>query len=69
MYIQHKNHAKEEHLFKIMKSHFGNTLCTFKNQYKSISTYYLSQDHVHHKTNNTNSSQVNMHINIIEHIT
>ena len=32
-------------------------------------TYSLNQDHVHHKTNNTKSSQVNMYINIIEHIT
>ena len=32
------------------------------------STYSLSQDHVHLKTKNTKSSQVNMHININEHI-
>ena len=29
-------------------------------------TYSLSQNHVHHKTNNTKSIQVNMHINIIK---
>ena len=37
--------------------------------YKSISTYSLSQDHVHYKTNTSKSSKVNMHINIIENIT
>ena len=31
-------------------------------------TYSLSQDHVHHKTKNTNSNEANMHFNIIEHI-
>ena len=33
-----------------------------------ISTFSLSQDHVHHKTNNTKSSQSNMHFNIIKDI-
>ena len=31
-------------------------------------TYSLSQDHVHHKTKNTNSNEANMHFNIIEYI-
>ena len=68
MLIQNRNYSKKGHLFKNMQIYFGNTICTFKNQYKSIRTYYLSQDYVHHKVNNIKSSQVIMHINIIEHI-
>ena len=68
MHIQHRNHAEEGHLFNSMQSLFRNIVYAFKNQYKSISTNYLSQDHVHHNTNTTKCSHVNMHINIIEHI-
>ena len=30
-------------------------------------THSLSQDIIHHQTNNTKSSQINKHINILEH--
>lgn len=68
MHMQHINLAKKGHQFKIMQEYFGSTLCTFKTQYKSINTYHLTRDHAYNKTNNTRSSQVNMHINKIANI-
>ena len=46
---------------------FEKPLCIYKVTIPINKTYLLSQDHVHHKTNNTTSSQVNKHINILEH--
>ena len=67
MYIQHINHAKEGHLFKSMQS-LWKYLMHIREPIQVNKHILLKSRHVHQKTNNTKSSQVNIHINIIEHI-
>ena len=67
MYTKNLNRAKKGHLIKACKLNLKR-LMHIQELIQINSTYSLSHDHVHHKTNNTKSSQVNMYINIIEHI-
>ena len=55
------NHALKGHFIKYA-IHFENLLWTYKETIPITKTYSLSHSHVHHKTNNINSSQHAYHI-------
>ena len=46
---------------------FEKTFMHIQEYHTNNKTHSLSQDNIHHQTNNTKSSQVNKHINILEH--
>ena len=56
------NHAKKVYFIETRYFTVRKALCTFQNTIPINKTYSLNQKHVHHKTNNTKSSQAIMHI-------
>ena len=67
MHTEYKNQANMKIIQKNAKS-LWKYLMNIRKPIQVNNHIYLSQDHVHHKTNITKSSQVNIQISIIEHI-